>query len=59
MAFRDGIPVSSQPGALPAFALDRVSAKIRDLSLRQSLDEPGGERSEDAQSPEKLVQSLA
>lgn len=33
MAFRDGILVFSQPGALPAEALDRVIGAVRDLDM--------------------------
>ena len=33
MAFRDGILVFSQPGALPAAALDQVIQAVRDLDM--------------------------
>jgi len=33
MAFRDGILVFSQPGALPAAALDQVIEAVRDLDM--------------------------
>lgn len=33
MAFRDGILVFSQPGALPAVALEQVVAAVRDLDM--------------------------
>ena|SRR5512146_3200646 len=33
MAFRDGILVFSQPGALPAAALDQVIRAVRDLDM--------------------------
>jgi thioredoxin 1 len=33
MAFRDGILVFSQPGALPAPALDQVIAAVRELDM--------------------------
>jgi len=33
MAFRDGILVFSQPGALPAKALDQVIQAVRDLDM--------------------------
>jgi thioredoxin 1 len=33
MAFRDGILVFSQPGALPASALDQVIQAVRDLDM--------------------------
>ena len=42
MAFRDGILVFSQPGALPAAALEKVIAAVRDLDMddvRRQLDE--------------------
>jgi thioredoxin 1 len=35
MAFRDGILVFSQPGALPAAALEQVIAGVRDLDMDQ------------------------
>jgi thioredoxin 1 len=43
MAFRDGILVFSQPGALPAAALEQVISAVRDLDMddvrRQIADE--------------------
>ena len=33
MAFRDGILVFSQPGALPAKALEQVIAAVRELDM--------------------------
>ena len=42
MAFRDGILVFSQPGALPAAALEKVIAAVRELDMddvRRQLDE--------------------
>lgn len=43
MAFRDGILVFSQPGALPASALEQVISAVRDLDMddvrRQVADE--------------------
>jgi thioredoxin 1 len=33
MAFRDGVLVFSQPGALPAPALERLIAMVRDLDM--------------------------
>jgi thioredoxin 1 len=39
MAFRDGILVFSQPGALPAAALEQVIQAVRDLDM----DEVRGE----------------
>lgn len=35
MAFRDGVLVSSQPGALPSNALERVIAGVRGLDMDQ------------------------
>ena len=35
MAFRDGILVFSQPGALPAAALERLIQAVRDLNMAQ------------------------
>jgi thioredoxin 1 len=39
MAFRDGILVFSQPGALPAQALEQVIKAVRDLDMDQVRDE--------------------
>jgi thioredoxin 1 len=42
MAFRDGILVFSQPGALPAAALEQVIAAVRELDMddvRRQIDE--------------------
>lgn len=42
MAFRDGVLVFSQPGALPAAALEQVIAAVRELDMddvRRQLDE--------------------
>ena len=38
MAFRDGILVFSQPGALPAAALEQVIAAVRDLDMDDVRD---------------------
>ncbi len=38
MAFRDGILVFSQPGALPAAALDQVIQAVRDLDMDDVRD---------------------
>lgn len=46
MAFRDGILVFSQPGALPAAALERLIQAVRDLDMdkvRADLAEPQAE----------------
>src|SRR5215472_17710967 len=48
MAFRDGILVFSQPGALPAAALDQVIQAVRDLDMndiRASLTQQEAEAS--------------
>jgi thioredoxin 1 len=45
MAFRDGILVFSQPGALPAAALEQVIAAIRELDMddvRKQIAEQAG-----------------
>ena len=39
MAFRDGILVFSQPGALPAAALERVIKDVRDLDMDDIRDQ--------------------
>ena len=46
MAFRDGILVFSQPGALPAAALERLIQAVRDLDMdkvRADLAQPQAE----------------
>ena len=46
MAFRDGILVFSQPGALPAAALERLIQAVRDLDMekvRADLAQPQSE----------------
>jgi thioredoxin 1 len=35
MAFRDGVLVFSQPGALPAASLDKLIQAVRDLDMEQ------------------------
>jgi thioredoxin 1 len=48
MAFRDGILVFAQPGALPAAALEQVIQAVRDLDMddvRRQLTEPRTTRS--------------
>ena len=35
MAFRDGVPVFSQPGALPSNALEQIIAGVRGLDMEQ------------------------
>jgi len=46
MAFREGILVFSQPGALPASALEQVIARVRELDMddirAQSAERPAG-----------------
>lgn len=39
MAFKDGVLVFSQPGALPAAALDELIASVRALDVRAALRE--------------------
>ena len=46
MAFRDGILVFSQPGALPAAALEQLIQAVRDLDMdqvRADLTQPQAE----------------
>ena len=48
MAFRDGVLVFSQPGALPAAALEQLIAAVRELDMdevRGKLDQQRGARS--------------
>ncbi|MFC5730881.1 MULTISPECIES: thioredoxin [Nocardioides] len=39
MAFKGGTPVFSQPGALPAAALERLITAVRDLDIEAALAE--------------------
>ena len=39
MAFKDGVLVFSQPGALPAVALEQVITGVRDLDVEAALAE--------------------
>lgn len=51
MAFRDGILVFSQPGALPAPALEQVIAAVEALDMdevRAKVQELGGEPAEES-----------
>ena len=48
MAFRDGILVFSQPGALPAAALEQVIAAVRDLDMDEVRAELSQERGQEA-----------
>lgn len=48
MAFKDGVLVFSQPGALPAAALDQVIAAVRSLDMvqvREASADEGRDRS--------------
>lgn len=54
MAFRDGVLVFSQPGALPAPGLEQVIQAVRDLDMddvRRQIAE--GEAAESPQGPEQ------
>jgi len=48
MAFRDGILVFSQPGALPAAALEQVIEAVRDLDMDEVRAELAQERGQEA-----------
>jgi thioredoxin 1 len=47
MAFREGILVYAQPGALPPQALDQVIAAVRELDMEQVRTSVAGEQDED------------
>ncbi len=53
MAFREGILVFAQPGALPAAALDQVIAAVRELDMddvrRQIAEQQAGDASRSAE----------
>jgi len=44
MAFKDGSLVFSQPGALPAGALEKVITAVRHLSMEQALADAAAEQ---------------
>ena len=48
MAFRDGILVFSQPGALPAAALEQVIQAVRDLDMDRVRDKLARQEAEKA-----------
>jgi thioredoxin 1 len=48
MAFRDGILVFSQPGALPAAALEQVIQSVRDLDMDDVRDKMARREKEEA-----------
>jgi thioredoxin 1 len=48
MAFRDGILVFSQPGALPAAALEQLIQAVRDLDMDQVRAELAGREAQGA-----------
>ena len=49
MAFRDGILVFSQPGALPAAALEQVIQAVRDLDMDDVRDQLAQQEAKAAQ----------
>ena len=48
MAFRDGILVFSQPGALPAAALEQVIQAVRDLDMDEVRSQVARQQAEEA-----------
>ena len=48
MAFRDGILVFSQPGALPAPALEQVIQAVRDLDMDEVRSQVARQQTEEA-----------
>jgi thioredoxin 1 len=53
MAFRDGILVFSQPGALPAPALEQVIQAVRDLDMDEVREKVAQQRAEHEQHEEQ------
>ena len=53
MAFRDGILVFSQPGALPAPALEQVIKAVRDLDMDEVRAEVAKQQEENAMQQEE------
>jgi thioredoxin 1 len=56
MAFRDGILVFSQPGALPAPALEQVIQAVRDLDMDEVREKVAQQRAEHEQHEEQHAQ---
>lgn len=54
MAFRDGILVFAQPGALPAEALEQVIAGVKDMDMEEVRRQIAEQESEDEEVPEEL-----
>jgi thioredoxin 1 len=54
MAFRDGVLVFSQPGALPAPALNQVIDAVRGLDMEQVQRDVAAQRAAAAASPEPV-----
>ena len=48
MAFRDGVLVFSQPGALPAAALEQVIQAVRDLDMDEVRGQAARQQAEEA-----------
>ena len=48
MAFREGVLIFSQPGALPAPALEDLITQVRALDMEVVRDEMSGDRPEDS-----------
>jgi thioredoxin 1 len=48
MAFRDGVLVFSQPGALPAAALEQVIQAVRDLDMDEVRGQVARQQAEEA-----------
>ena len=49
MAFREGILVFAQPGALPAQGLDQVITSVRDLDMKEVRETVEAEQSQQGQ----------
>ncbi len=54
MAFRDGVLLYAQPGALPADALDEIIKQVRALDMDQVRQEIAAQESEPHEVPEEL-----
>jgi thioredoxin 1 len=51
MAFRDGILVFSQPGALPAPSLEKVIQAVRDLDMEEVREKVAQQQAEQQEQP--------
>jgi thioredoxin 1 len=59
MAFRDGVLVFSQPGALPAKALEQVIQAVRELDMDEVRGQLAAEQAQGAEAGHRLADAPA